>query len=408
MPPATAPTPIAPATPVATPAPFRGHCRACGYALHTLPKGNCPECGRPFDPADPRSFRRTPRSRAWKYVRRTTYALLALALLLYVPAAYVHYPHRAEQAALARLKSPERLRTAPLGPPGLQKAVKRYLGQRAADRLERVRALRLDSDAAVGNLDALAAFTRLEELDVSLNRSKPEDLAHVARCPTLRSLTIRGTQVTAAHARHLTALTNLAYLEIHCAPTDADAFAHFATLPKLTTLNLYGAMITDGAMPHIGRMTNLRTLDLRYARVTDAAMIHLAPLKELQRLDLSQTGLTDAAVAHAARLPRLSSITLPRRATDLSLSYLADCWTLDAIDARHSGVSDDGLAHLSRMYSLRTLNLYGCDAVRGPGLSHLAHLTGLRTLNLPTSMDESALNDLRKPLPSLDLRRSAW
>lgn len=40
-------------TPVAEPSMF---CRKCGYALHGLSKNRCPECGLPFDPADPTSF----------------------------------------------------------------------------------------------------------------------------------------------------------------------------------------------------------------------------------------------------------------------------------------------------------------------------------------------------------------
>jgi rubrerythrin len=32
-----------------------GTCRDCGYALFGLPENRCPECGRAFDPADPRT-----------------------------------------------------------------------------------------------------------------------------------------------------------------------------------------------------------------------------------------------------------------------------------------------------------------------------------------------------------------
>ena len=31
-------------------------CAACGYALNGLSAGRCPECGRPFDPASPRTY----------------------------------------------------------------------------------------------------------------------------------------------------------------------------------------------------------------------------------------------------------------------------------------------------------------------------------------------------------------
>lgn len=34
----------------------RIHCRSCFYDLRTVFSGSCPECGRSFDPADPKTF----------------------------------------------------------------------------------------------------------------------------------------------------------------------------------------------------------------------------------------------------------------------------------------------------------------------------------------------------------------
>jgi hypothetical protein len=41
--------------PIATEQPI-GLCLTCGYALHGLPTPRCPECGREFDPLDPRTM----------------------------------------------------------------------------------------------------------------------------------------------------------------------------------------------------------------------------------------------------------------------------------------------------------------------------------------------------------------
>jgi hypothetical protein len=45
----------------------RGYCIACGYSLQGLPAGaagyRCPECGRAFNPANPKTFRNTPQGR---------------------------------------------------------------------------------------------------------------------------------------------------------------------------------------------------------------------------------------------------------------------------------------------------------------------------------------------------------
>ena len=58
-------------------------CLKCGYLLRGLPEAVCPECGQPFNPADPRTYVITPqRRRLRKWVRRVV-VLLALTGLLF-------------------------------------------------------------------------------------------------------------------------------------------------------------------------------------------------------------------------------------------------------------------------------------------------------------------------------------
>ncbi len=54
-------------------------CRKCGYALRGLPSPTCPECGRPFDPLDERTFDNNSRRRRR---RRKWIALAALVVFL--------------------------------------------------------------------------------------------------------------------------------------------------------------------------------------------------------------------------------------------------------------------------------------------------------------------------------------
>lgn len=57
-------------------------CRACNYDLSASPAGPCPECSRPFDPFDRRTFfpsSRSRRVRAWRL--RAMYALIAVGVL---------------------------------------------------------------------------------------------------------------------------------------------------------------------------------------------------------------------------------------------------------------------------------------------------------------------------------------
>ena len=43
--------------------PDSAQCRECGYLLRGLPEPRCPECGRPFDPHDPTTYRDPTRPR---------------------------------------------------------------------------------------------------------------------------------------------------------------------------------------------------------------------------------------------------------------------------------------------------------------------------------------------------------
>lgn len=70
--------------------PENARCLACEYLLHGLPSHVCPECGRPFDPADPATFDTRPGGwRRRKWIKRGG---VALAILL---AAYCLFPRRA-------------------------------------------------------------------------------------------------------------------------------------------------------------------------------------------------------------------------------------------------------------------------------------------------------------------------
>jgi hypothetical protein len=66
-------------------------CLACGYPLRALPTSRCPECGRPFDPADPRTMSLGQPLRPWQrwLLRPTGWPTIALALLGTAALAYL-------------------------------------------------------------------------------------------------------------------------------------------------------------------------------------------------------------------------------------------------------------------------------------------------------------------------------
>ena len=74
-----------------TPRTHAAFCLGCGYSLRELPARRCPECGRPFDPADLRSMSLGHPLRPWQrwLLRPTGWPTIALALLGTAALAYL-------------------------------------------------------------------------------------------------------------------------------------------------------------------------------------------------------------------------------------------------------------------------------------------------------------------------------
>ena len=89
-------------------------CRKCGYPLGGLSENRCPECGRLFDPAAPRTFLH--HRRGWvvrRWVRRIGLGVASAALLAAIGLGSLwgniyweyHADWQAEQKAIAALKA---------------------------------------------------------------------------------------------------------------------------------------------------------------------------------------------------------------------------------------------------------------------------------------------------------------
>src|SRR4051812_43733652 len=95
----------------AHPAPAAGaqprlFCRKCGYALVGLPSRCCPECGRAFDPANPRTFAsRPPRGWVWRWGMRLALLLLAVSLFAGAGLGWLWWGWKSEQKGIAALRA---------------------------------------------------------------------------------------------------------------------------------------------------------------------------------------------------------------------------------------------------------------------------------------------------------------
>ena len=255
------------------------YCRGCNYDLRATTSENprCPECGRPFDPANPRTTRRRPVRRWLRHVRRAVAGVLILFLLLAGVWGWFFWGWYSERQALISLKLD------PDGPdvrytPILTPWPTEHLG-RAGFVLDRVTTLHLLGRSDITDLAPLVRFTDLQQLN--LDDTGVSDLAPLAGLTNLRLLRLEGTGVT--------------------------DLAPLARLTNLNMLHFDGTHVTD--LAPLARCTNLQALTLSGTRVTDLAP--LGGLKSLLQLEVPQETISEAQVE---ALPRdLPDCAIDRR-----------------------------------------------------------------------------------------------
>ena len=76
------------------------YCRGCGYNLRGLTVPRCPECGRPFDPADPHTYRKHPIRRWVRPVTRAAIFVFTIVLLLAATWGWLYWGWCSEQRCL--------------------------------------------------------------------------------------------------------------------------------------------------------------------------------------------------------------------------------------------------------------------------------------------------------------------
>jgi hypothetical protein len=200
------------------------YCRKCGYELRGLTAARCPECGRPFDRNNPRTYRLRRVSR-WAALPRWIALRLSLLLLaLGLPWGWFYIGWRSEQNARATLDPAvtvsyeplvsSRLRTC-MGPAGF-----------VLDRVDSVVITTDDRDMRV-----LAEFHHLRLLLIC--QAPVTDLSPLKRLHKLETITLWSTDVT--DIRPLAGLKDLQSLDLIGSPvTDLSPLAGLTSLRELS------------------------------------------------------------------------------------------------------------------------------------------------------------------------------
>ena len=255
-------------------------CRRCGYELRGLTIPRCPECGRAFDPTNPKTFRRRPIRRWLRHVKRAAIVLGSIVLLLAAVWGWFFWGWYQEQRALAELKlGSSGVCYTPIVSPWLEK----HLGP-AGFVLDRGFLIGINERPDITDLSPLARVTELRRL--TLCDTNVKDLLPLSRLTKLKRLVIDGKSITdSSPLGGITSLQKLFLLN-----TDITDISPVAPLVNLDTLMLTGNKRLADVSPLVG-LAKLKILDLAITSVADVSP--LAKLKNLCVINLDGTKVKD-------------------------------------------------------------------------------------------------------------------
>ena len=347
-------------------------CRGCGYALIGLPSNRCPECGREFDPANPRTFLARPRRVVLRRIIKIVLVLFCLSLPLDGYVGYLAWQVHQEAQAIEFLQANDAIvttyDTTPAWVPVILRGHTAWLWKRVQ------RVLRVHGAKSQELSAAVANFKSVQEVEFDgrfVRRGIPaftdSDVAQLRRLTSLQKITLSQTWVTDAGLENLEKLTALQYLsfdDTHI--TDADMI-HVCNseltmtrlvrpkgLPGWRELYLYPTQVSDVGLEHLKGLRGLKTLDLGSTQVTDAGLERLKGMTGLQTLHLGWTPVTDAGLKQLKGMTGLQTLDLSgTQVTDAGLEYLKGLSSLQRLILWDTRVTDAGLVSLKGLTRLQ-------------------------------------------------------
>jgi len=252
-------------------------------------------------------------------------------------------------------------------------------------------------------------INRMEGKTLNLERVEvsKEEIALLAKIPTLEGLILGGPQITDSTLEQIEELAGLKTLSISDAAITASGIQKLASLPNLWGLRLSGKGITDACLVNIGEIETLKQISLDQTAVTNDGLSHLKNLYGLQRLDLTGSSaiIKDASIPWAATQgkvhtyqPMILEVTIDSRSyhyTHMQNILRLQAEGLTVLQEIPGIAIEFDKEHVSNVLKITEVNLSETQ------LAAILKLKGMQQIKLTnTNMNAISLSKLRR-LPYL-------
>lgn len=232
----------------------------------------------------------------------------------------------------------------------------------------------------------LREISALRGVDMDDDRLKQLAALSSPRRESVTKLDLHGSSVSDEGIALLTALPNLAELNLEDTRVTPASLDHVKELKHLTSLNLkYCTWGAEESLQPLLQLSELRELLLRHTQIGDPALATLAQIKTLRVVDISDNHpVSVQGIAELTKLPVLEGLglgSMNEMVFPEALTVIAKCKSLRDLDISANSITDEQLSVLKAFPALTSLNCHN-NPITDQGMVFIKPLKGLIALDI--------------------------